>query len=139
EPLAGGRVLDRGELLAVAELHRPLEPHAAELARRPGDGEQRRLEAAARHRLRAEAIALAEDDGEERHGQIRADDEQAAHVANQRRLLDLGPDHHPRRVAEEEERQVEGVAELHESRGLVRSYVYVGVVEVVRIMYDVVE
>ena len=45
------------ELVAEAELHRALEAHAAELAGRPGDREERRLEAAAGHRLRAEAVA----------------------------------------------------------------------------------
>ena len=60
-----GRVGDRRELLAVAELDRAFEPHAAELAGRPGDGEHRRVEAAARHRLRAEPVALAQHDGED--------------------------------------------------------------------------
>src|SRR5207244_9105100 len=63
ERLAGRRILDGGQLLSVAELHRALEPHAAELARRPGDGEDRRFEAAARPRLRAEPVSLAQHDG----------------------------------------------------------------------------
>src|SRR5262249_13825086 len=41
DPGALRGIVDRRELLAVAELDRALEPHAAELARRPGDGEQR--------------------------------------------------------------------------------------------------
>ena len=46
--LALGGVLDGLELLAVAEAHRALEAHAAELAGGPGHAEQRRLEAARR-------------------------------------------------------------------------------------------
>ena len=48
--------------------------------------------------------------------EVRADQEHAGRVAHERRLLDLGADHDARRVAEEEHRDVEGVAELHEAR-----------------------
>ena len=41
EGLALLRILDRRDLVAIAELDRAFEPHAAELAGRPGDGEQR--------------------------------------------------------------------------------------------------
>ena len=118
-PLALAGVLDGLQLLAVAEPHGALEAHAAELAGGPGHAEQRRLEAAAGHGLGAEAVALAQDDRAGRHGDVGAGDEQAADVADQRRLLGLGTHHDPGRVAEEEQRQVEGVAELHEARGLV--------------------
>ena len=57
---------DRVELAALAEPHRAFEVHAAELARRPRDAEQRRLERTAGHRLRAEPVALAQDDRAER-------------------------------------------------------------------------
>src|ERR1700722_17786046 len=53
-------ILDGGELVAIAELDGALEPHAAELTGRPRDGENRRLETAARHRLRAQSVALAQ-------------------------------------------------------------------------------
>ena len=77
------------------------------------------LKRAARHRLRPEPVALADDDREERHGQVRAGDEHAAHVAHQRGLLGLRPDHEARRVAQQQDRQVERVAQLHEARRLV--------------------
>src|SRR5439155_19635562 len=97
------------ELLPIAELHRTLEPHTAELARRPRDGEERLLEASARHGLRAEAVPLAEHDREERHGEVRTDDEQAAHVPHEGDFPRLRSHRPPGRVAEEEERKVEGV------------------------------
>ncbi len=40
-------------------------------------------------------------------------------MAHQRRLLGLGADHEARRVAQRQDRQVEGVAQLHEARRLV--------------------
>ena len=46
-------------------------------------------------------------------------DEHARSMADQRRLLRLRTDHDAGRVAEEQQRDVEGVAELHEARGLV--------------------
>ncbi len=46
-------------------------------------------------------------------------DEHAAAVPHEGGLLDFGTDHHPGRVAEEEDREVERVAQLHEPRGLV--------------------
>jgi hypothetical protein len=42
-------VADGGELVAETELDGALEGHAAELSGRPGDGEERRVKAAARH------------------------------------------------------------------------------------------
>ena len=67
ERLALVRFFDRGEFVAVAELDRAFESHAAELAGRPRDGEEGRLETAARHRLRAQSVALAKYDREERN------------------------------------------------------------------------
>src|SRR5215471_7157256 len=55
--LALDRVGDRVELAALAEADRTFEVHTAELAGGPGNAEQRRLERAAGHRLRAEAVA----------------------------------------------------------------------------------
>ena len=86
--LALGRVVDRLQLLAVAEAHRALQAHAAELAGRPGDARQRRLGAAAHHRLGAEPVALAQHDADHRHGDVGAGDEQPAAVAHERGLLD---------------------------------------------------
>ena len=54
---------------AVAEPDRALEPHRAEVGRRPGDGQERLVQAAADHRLGAEAVAAAQDHRDERHAQ----------------------------------------------------------------------
>jgi len=59
------------ELLAKPQPDGALQTHAAELAGGPRDGEERRVEVAAGHRLRAEAIALAEHDGEQRDREAR--------------------------------------------------------------------
>src|SRR5450432_3415896 len=49
-----GRIGHGLELFAIAEPHRAFEAHAAEFAGRPGDDEERRMETAGAHRLRAE-------------------------------------------------------------------------------------
>ena len=103
----------------MAEPHRSFEVHAAELAGGPRDAEQRRLERAAGHRLRAEPVSLAEHDRPERNGQVGAGDEQAGDVTDGRTSLVLGPDHESGRVAQEEHGQVEGVAQLQEACSLV--------------------
>src|SRR4029077_20175317 len=56
-------VPDLFELAPHPELDRTLQAHRAELRRGPADREERSLEPAAGHRLRAKPVALAEDDG----------------------------------------------------------------------------
>src|SRR5215472_2430846 len=80
---------DGGQLVPVAELHRALEAHPAELSGRPRHREERGVKAAARHRLRPESVGLAQDDGEERHRQVGADDIETAAVTHERGLLRL--------------------------------------------------
>src|SRR6266852_700512 len=99
ERLALRWIIDGGELIAVAELHGTFESHAAELSRRPRDREVRSLEAATRHRLRAQAVSLAQNDREERHADVGADDEHPAGVTHERSLFDFGADHDAGRVA----------------------------------------
>src|SRR4029077_17052147 len=82
-------IFERCDFVAIAELDRAFESHAAEFTRRPSDREEGRLEATARHRLRAEAVALAQDNLEARHRDIRADYEHARRVPHQRGLFDL--------------------------------------------------
>src|SRR5882762_7489997 len=48
-------IVDRGELVAIAELHRALESHRSEFAGWPRHAEQRRVETSGRHRNSAEA------------------------------------------------------------------------------------
>ena len=114
------RVRNSREVIPVAELHRTLQAHPAKLARRPGHGEVRHLVRTAGHRDRAQAVRLAQHDREKRYAQVRADQEHPARMAHERRLLDLRPHHDSWRVAEEEDGQVERVAELHEARRFVR-------------------
>ena len=80
---------------------------------------ERCLRRAAHHRLGAETVGLAQHDRDRGNRQVGTGDEQPAAVAHERRRLDVGPDHHPRRVDERHERQVEGVAQLHEAGRLV--------------------
>src|ERR671911_625343 len=116
-PLTG--VVDRLELLAKAEPHGALEAHAADLAGGPRHAEQGGLEAAAGHGLGAEPVGLPQDDRAVRHGEAGAGHEQPAGVPHERRGLGVGADHDPGRVAQEQQRQVEGVAQLHEPGRLV--------------------
>ena len=71
------------------------------------------------HGLGAEAVALAQHHTCEWHRQRCAHDEHPAHVAHQRGLLGLGPDHEPRRVAQGQDGQTERLAQLHEAGRLV--------------------
>ena len=69
--------------------------------------------------MRAEAVALAQDDGEERHADVGAHDEHPGGVAHQRGFFDFRPHHDARGIAQEEQWQVERIAQLHEASGLV--------------------
>src|SRR3990172_1623888 len=100
KPFPRVRVLDRRKLVPVAQLDRPLQTHPAELARGPRDREERRLEAAARHRLRPQPVSLSQDDREDRHGHAGAGHEHPGGVAHQRGLLHLWPHHDPGRVTQ---------------------------------------
>ena len=118
--LARDRVGDRVQFLAIAELDRALQPHPAKFAARPGDREQRGLVAPPGHRDRAEAIAFAQHNREQRNGEIGPDHEHPRGVAHQAGLLDVRPDHDPGGIAERQQGNVVGLAQLHEPCGLVR-------------------
>ena len=90
--------------------HRTLEPHATQLTGRPRHREDRPMEDSAGHGLRAQPVALAQDHAAERHRQRGPDDEHAADVAHQRRLLRLRSDHEARRVAQRNDGQAERLA-----------------------------
>ena len=100
-------------------LHRTLDAHTADLARRPRHREQCRVHRAGRHRHRAETDRLAQDHGDERNRQARTGDEHAAEVSDLCGLFGLGADHEARCVAQRDHRQAVGVAELHEPSALV--------------------
>jgi hypothetical protein len=74
---------------------------------------------AGRHRHRAEPVGLAQHNGDDRHLQLRGDDEHPADVPHLAARLDLGPDHEAGRVDQRDDRQAVRVAELHEARRLV--------------------
>ena len=66
--------------------------------------------------------------------EVGAGDEQPVAVAHERRLLHLGSHHDPRRVAQHEQRDVEGVEQLHEARRLVGAVAVDGAGEVGRVV-----
>ena len=69
--------------------------------------------------LRAQPVALAQDDRAGRDIQVGAGDEHPREVADGRGSLGGGADHEARGVAEEQQRQLECVAQLHEAACLV--------------------
>ena len=93
-------------------------------------------EPAPQHRLRAEAVGLAHDHGEQRRGHVGADVEQPRAVAHQRGALDIRADHDARAVDQVEHRDVERVAQLHEARALVGAVGVDRAGEVMRIVGD---
>ena len=115
----GLRVLDRHQLLAVAEFHRALDIHAGEFGGGPGDGEESHQCAGAAHGLGAEPVGFADDHGEKGRGHVGADVEQAGAVADQRGPFYLRPDHDAGAIDQAQHRDVEGVAELQEPSTLV--------------------
>ena len=63
---------DRFKFFSVAEFDCALKAHAPKLAGGPGDGKGGCLKAAAGHRLRAEAVAFAQHNRKQGHGEARA-------------------------------------------------------------------
>jgi len=92
------------------------------------------VEAARRHRLRAEPVALAQDHGDIGHAHAGTDHEHAAHVADEGRSLGIRSNHETGRVAQGNDRQVEGIAELQEARRLVGRVRVDGAAEVHRVV-----
>src|SRR5581483_6870958 len=107
--------LDQG---AADDVDRALRPHDRDLGRRPGD-DQVGLVGLAAHDVVAGAVGLADDDGDLRHGGARDRVEHLGPVADDPGVLDLRADHEARHVLEEDERDVEGVAEVDEAGRLV--------------------
>ena len=86
------------------------------------------------HRLRTESVGLAQHDRAERHREVGAGHEQPGAMTDQRGLLDLGSHHHAGRVAQEQDRDIEGIAKLQEARRLVRAVRVDGAREVRRVV-----
>ena len=91
---------DRLEFLAQAQPDGALEAHRPEMRTRPCHRQHRLVQAAARHRLRTEAVAAAQHDRDERHPQRGAGNQQPGGAAHQGLRLRIGPDHVARAVDE---------------------------------------
>src|SRR5271165_4376762 len=122
ERFALGFIGDSFQFATETQAHGAFEAHTAELARGPGDGEQRSVKTARGHGHRSQAVALAQHHAHERNAGGRAGDVHPADMAHLRLLLDLGADHEARRVAKRQNRNAEGVAKLNEARGLVGAW-----------------
>src|SRR5256885_9677171 len=83
-----------------------------------------------------DALPISQHDGEERHGQVRADHEHTAAVTHQRGLFDLRADHHSWGITQEQERNIKGVTQLHEPGGFVCPITVNGAREVHRVVGD---
>ena len=94
------------------------------------------MEGAAGHALGAQAVALAGDQGEQRHGEAGGGDEHAAGVAHHGGLFFLGADHEARGVAEADHGHTESIAQLHEARRLVGAGGVDGAAEHFRVVGD---
>ena len=113
------RILNGIELAPEAQSDCAFESHPTQLPGGPGHGEDGLAEAPSSHGLCPQPVTLAQDHGTKGYGEVGSGYEHPAHVANQCGLLGLGPDHESRRIAQEEQRQVEPLAELHEACSLV--------------------
>ena len=117
--LAFTLVLDRFEISPHRKADRAFQPHRTESGVRPRRGQQRLVQAAERHRLCAQAVSAAQEDCDGGDGQRGAGDQHPAAVPDEGVPLGLGTDHVAGGVDQRDHRQAEGVAELHEPRGLV--------------------
>src|SRR6188472_103969 len=103
---------------AADDFDRTLGPHHRDLGARPGD-DQVGLVGLAAHHVVAGAVGLAHDHGHLRHRGAADRVEHLRAVADDPGVLDFGADHEAGHVLEEDERDVEGVAEVDEAGGLV--------------------
>ncbi len=111
---------DGGQLLPLGEPHGALKAHGAQVGERPGHSQQRLVGAAAQHRLRPEPVAAAEDDADQGDLQPGTRDQDPGGVPEHRRPLRVRAGHDPRGVHQRDQRDAEGVAQLHEPGRLVR-------------------
>jgi len=95
-----------------------------------------RVEAPTRHRLCTKAVSLAQNHRHPRHLDAGRCNEHPAEVSHLGGLLRIGSHHEPGGVAEAHDRQVEGVAQLHEPGRLVGRVRVDRATEVSRIVRD---
>src|SRR6266852_5362879 len=108
--IGGGR-----DLLAEDDIGAALGPHDGDLGRGPGHDEVRLIGLAAHDEV-PRAIGLADHHGHLGHRGLADRIEHLGAVADDALLLDLGADHEARHVLQEDERDVEGVAQHDEAR-----------------------
>ena len=120
----------------LAQPHRGLQVHPADLRRRPAQRPQGRTGAARLHRLRRETVGLAQDQAELRRLHVRQRHEDVVALARQARPFHVRPHHHAGGVAQHEDGDVEGVAELREAAELVGAGAVDGAAEVLVVVGD---
>ncbi|OPY92442.1 MAG: hypothetical protein A4E73_01132 [Syntrophaceae bacterium PtaU1.Bin231] len=67
---------------------------------------------------------------------MRSVDKHAAAMAHVGALFDLRPHHEPRRIAQRQNRQTVGIAQLHVMRRLVRAFCFNGSAQVLAVVGD---
>ena len=113
----------RGDLFGVADvaaeddLHRALGAHHGDLGGRPGVVHVG-ADFLGRHDVEGAAIGLAGDDGHQRHRALRIGEQQLCAVLDQAAILLSCARQESRHVHKRHDRNVEGIAETHEARGL---------------------
>src|SRR5579864_3511383 len=122
QPLDVGRSLRLGQLLDLVEVHGVdggAGPHHRDHGRGQGQGGVR-FEGRARHAVEAGPVGLAHDHRDLGDGGFGDRRDHLRSVPDDALALDGGPDHEARDVGQEEEGDVEGVAEPDETGRLVR-------------------
>ena len=94
------------------------------------------MEAAAGHSLSAEAVSLSQHDGEDRDGDVGTNDVKTAAMPHERFLLVFWSDHVAGRIAERDNGNIKGVAELHEARSFIGGIRIDGATEMLRVICD---
>ena len=77
------------------------------------------MEAAAGHGLGAEPVALTDDNGHQRHVDVGTHHKHSARVTYQSSLFTFRPHHDAGTIAQGKNGDIEGIADLHETRALV--------------------
>ena len=113
------RILDRLDLVEVHGIHGGLGPHHRDAS--GGQGERRvGLEPGARHRVEPRSVRLPHRHAEFRHGRLAHRRDQLGPMADDALSLDGRADHEAGHIGQEDQRDVERVAQPDEPRHLVR-------------------
>ena len=129
------RVLDGGDLVGVHGVDGGLRAHHGDAGGRQGDrgiGRERRPG----HRVEAGAVGLADDHRDLRHGRLAHRRHHLRPVTDDALALDGRADHEPGHVGQEDQREVEGVAQPDEAGRLVGGVDEQGAGEMGRVVGD---